>query len=105
MLSCSSTCVGRVAVLADETLGANSVHGVHETPFLLGCPWSFCNAQKNMHALKEAGKLALGMAAEFCGDKKYARNSFLPYCKNCSLHFSELVEMVISNGSCRTRNN
>jgi hypothetical protein len=58
-----------VAVLADETLGANSVHGVHETPFLLGCPWSFCNAQKNMHALKEAGKLALGMAAEFCGER------------------------------------
>jgi hypothetical protein len=57
MLSCSSTRVGGVAVLADETLGANSMHGVPEAPFHLDCPWSFCNAQKIMYALKAAEKI------------------------------------------------
>jgi hypothetical protein len=57
MLSCSSSRVGGVAVLADEALGTNSMHGVPEAPFHLDRPWSFWNAQKIMHALKAAEKI------------------------------------------------
>src|SRR6266852_7691397 len=50
VLSCTSSRIRRVPVLANEPFGARFVHGFHESPFCLRCHGRLANAEDFVHA-------------------------------------------------------
>src|SRR5260370_31206323 len=56
VLSCTSSRIRRVPVLANEPFGARFVHGFHESPFCLRCHGRLANAEGFVHASEHEAK-------------------------------------------------